>query len=94
MSAAEPMITAFPNPFNNSTHVAFELSRSERVSLQIYDLRGRLVRTLEERTFGEGRHEVYWDGTNDAGATVASGPYFVRMLAGDRTGFSKILLLK
>jgi pimeloyl-ACP methyl ester carboxylesterase len=93
-SSRATTITAFPNPFNNSTHVAFELPRRERVSLQIFDLRGRRVRTLEERSFDAGRHEVFWDGTNDAGRTVASGPYFVRMRAGARAEYSKILLLK
>jgi len=66
----------------------------QRVSLQIFDLRGRLVRTLEERTFAPGRYEKFWNGCNESGSPVASGAYFVRMLAGDRSEYSKIILLK
>ena len=92
--AGTTAVGAYPNPFNSSTQVFFELSSQMRVSLQIFDIQGRLVRTLEEGTFDQGRHERFWSGINDAGQTVASGPYFVRMRAGDRTELAKILLLK
>ena len=88
------LIGAHPNPFNAATQVAFELAERHRVSLQIFDLKGRLVRTLEEGTFEPGRYGRAWNGRDDAGSTVASGTYFVRMRAGDRSEFSKILLLK
>jgi len=91
---ATRIIGAHPNPFNATTQVAFELAERQRVSLQIFDLKGRLVRTLEEGTFEPGRYERVWNGLDDAGSTVASGTYFVRMLAGDRAEYSKILLLK
>jgi pimeloyl-ACP methyl ester carboxylesterase len=88
------MVGAYPNPFNATTTVVFELAGQQDVSVQIFDLRGRLVRTLEEGTLGDGRHEKIWDGRDDAGRTLASGAYFVRVRAGDRSEFSKILLLK
>jgi len=87
-------VGAYPNPFNMGTRVFFEMTERQRVSLQIFDLQGRMVRTLEEGTFDLGRHESYWNGRNDAGRTVSSGTYFVRMRAGNRAEFSKLLLLK
>jgi len=94
LRAGTPSVGAYPNPFNNSTHIFFELAGQQRVSLQIFNLQGQLVRTLEEGIVGRGRHERFWDGTNNAGQTVSSGAYFVRMRARDRSEFSKILLLK
>jgi pimeloyl-ACP methyl ester carboxylesterase len=88
------MISAHPNPFNASTTVVFELAERQHVSLQVFDLKGRLVRTLEDRTFEPGRHERRWDGRSYAGTIVASGTYFVRVRAGNRNEYSKILLLK
>jgi len=88
------MVGARPNPFNIATQVVFELAERQRVSLQIFDLQGHLVRTLEEGTFDPGRYEKVWNGLDDAGRTVASGVYFVRMRASDQIVFSKVLLLK
>jgi len=88
------VVGAHPNPFNSTTRVVFELAERQRVSVQIYDLQGRLVRTLEEGNFDPGRYEKVWNGYNNARRTVSSGAYFVRMLAGDRAEHSKILLLK
>jgi hypothetical protein len=93
-SSVSAIVGAHPNPFNSGTRVFFELAERCGVSLQIFDLQGRLVRTLEEGTFDQGRHESFWDARNNAGATVSSGIYFVSIHAGDLTEFSKIILLK
>lgn len=93
-SSVTAMVRAHPNPFNSGTHVVFELAERQTVSLQIFDLQGRLVRTLEEGTFDQGRHESFWDARNETGKMVTSGIYFLSMRAGDRTEFSKIVLLK
>jgi len=94
LQTSTPTLGAHPNPFNIGTQVFFELTERERVSLEIFDLKGRLVRSLEEGTFDTGRHESFWNARNNVGRVVSSGPYFVRMRAGDRTEVSKILLLK
>lgn len=84
-----------PNPFNPSTSLRFELSSPRRIDLRIYDLAGRLVRTLESQTpFGSGRHVVVWNGRDDHGRTVASGVYVVRLGAGDQSASRRIALLK
>jgi hypothetical protein len=83
-----------PNPFNPSTTVAFSLGRPGMVRLEIYDARGRLVRRLTNDAYEAGRHEIVWNGTDDAGAPVASGVYFARLDADDATDVNKMMLLK
>lgn len=83
-----------PNPFNPSTNVHFEVARSGRATLKVYDVRGRLVRTLAEREFESGRHRVGWDGRNDGGQPMASGVYLLEMVAGDYRGQHKMILAR
>lgn len=94
MLAGTTMVGAHPNPFNAGTRVFFELEKQGWVSLQVYDLQGRLVRTLEEGTFDLGRHETFWNGSNDAGRIVTSDIYFISLRAGEQTKLSKIVLLR
>ncbi|HZM14854.1 MAG TPA: PA domain-containing protein [Candidatus Krumholzibacteria bacterium] len=65
-----------PNPFALATTVRFDLSRTERVDLVIYDVAGRLVRRLASGPMDPGSYTVLWDGTDDRGQTVAPGVYF------------------
>ncbi|RKZ17101.1 hypothetical protein DRQ53_04545 [bacterium] len=73
-----------PNPFNPRTTLRFNLAETASVHLKIYDLRGRVTRTLDCGQLGPGEHEKIWDGTDDDGRSVASGNYLVR-LEGVRT---------
>jgi hypothetical protein len=68
-----------PNPFTRATTIEFSASRAGRVSLVIYDSKGRRVRTLADEELRSGRSTRSWNGTNDAGQIVAPGIYFVRM---------------
>jgi hypothetical protein len=84
--SAPPTITRLfanvPNPFNPATTIRFDLAEPATVELRVYDIGGRLVRTLvgsERRT--SGAHEARWDGRNDAGAAVSSGIYLYRLEA-------------
>ena len=54
-----------PNPFNPQTTIAFDLARAQSVRLEVFDLRGRLVRRLQDGVLAAGRHEVRWDGRDD-----------------------------
>ncbi len=66
----------YPNPFNPSTTFSFELPLDKRVSVKVYDVTGRLVRTLiNDEQFAEGTHSVTWDGFSDSGMAVSSGQY-------------------
>jgi 1,4-alpha-glucan branching enzyme len=78
--AATRLEQNFPNPFNPSTTIAFTTAVDGRVSLKIFDVSGRLVRTLEDGEFPAGRHEVVWDGKTGRGTTAASGVYFYQLV--------------
>jgi hypothetical protein len=83
-----------PNPFNPQTVITFSLPRAQEVTLRIYDLSGRLVRTLVQGPQTAGRHEVTWKGRDDRGGAVASGMYFYRLVSVDETLVRKMTLLK
>ncbi|NOX37502.1 MAG: T9SS type A sorting domain-containing protein [Calditrichaeota bacterium] len=68
----------YPNPFNPATTIAFELPTAARVQLAIFDITGRQIRTLANRSFPAGRHTLIWDGRDSQGHPVASGVYFYR----------------
>jgi hypothetical protein len=88
-------VTAHPNPFNPTTTIAFELPRAMEVSLDIFDLQGRLVRSLlDESPFATGGHKQVWDGRDGEGRATASGVYFYRFTAGDQKRVGKLTLLK
>ena len=85
-----------PNPFNPTTSISYSFRESGRVQLRVYDVAGRLVRTLVDDfqpARGQG-YTVVWDGRSDAGQSVATGVYFYRL---ETPGFSetrKMVLLK
>jgi subtilisin family serine protease len=68
-----------PNPFNPRTVLEFSVVRSGAVKLQVFDLRGRLVRTLVDAPREAGRQQATWDGLDESGRAVASGQYFARL---------------
>jgi len=84
----------YPNPFNPKATIKFETARPGNVKLVIYDVAGRLVRTLVDEHRDPNRYVVVWDGTNNAGSRVSSGVYFCRMVAGSFDRTYKMLLLK
>jgi hypothetical protein len=86
---------AQPNPFNPATRLTFELPAASSASLRVYDLSGRLVRTLvDETTLAAGRHQTTWDGQDDAGRAVAAGIYIGRLEAAGRQAAQRLVLVK
>jgi hypothetical protein len=84
-----------PNPFNPTTMLSFTVPPpGGHVSISVYDISGRLVRTLHEGPAFPGFHEVTWDGRDALGNRVASGIYFARMDAPDFSAARKMLLIK
>jgi YVTN family beta-propeller protein len=83
-----------PNPFNPSTVIAYEVGRAGKVSLHIFDVSGRMVRTLVDRHLGAGAHTVRWDGRDDQGTAVASGRYYYRLRVADKVLTKDMTLLK
>ncbi|MBN1824696.1 MAG: immune inhibitor A [Candidatus Eisenbacteria bacterium] len=84
-----------PNPFNPITTIRYTLASPARVDLDVFDLSGRLVRSLvRSRTEDSGSHSVVWDGRSDAGRPVSSGVYFYRLNAGDTQFVRKMALIR
>jgi hypothetical protein len=88
-------LEAFPNPFNPYVNLRYALPHQSTVTLRIYDVSGRVVRTiLEDYTELAGFHSVPWDGKNSTGKAVASGVYVVELQAGEEVKTEKVILLK
>jgi hypothetical protein len=89
---------ARPNPFNPTTTIEYSVAVPSRVTLRVFDVAGRVVRTLVDAHVAAGRRTATWDGATDLGERAASGVYFVRMeTVGERGGFTatrKLALLK
>jgi len=83
-----------PNPFNPSTTISYELLSAGRVDLSVYDLSGRLVRTIYQGAEEAGTHQRSWAGRDQSGRTVGSGVYFYRLQAGDDVETRRMLLAK
>jgi len=86
----------YPNPFNPSTIISFSVPEGvrERVSLEVFDLRGKLVRRLVDSEKVGGSYSVFWDGTDSSGQRAPSGVYFCRLHAGGFSQVRKMVLLK
>ena len=85
---------ASPNPFNPETAVNFTLKNAGQVTVRIYSLEGRLVKTLLNEYATAGSHEVRWNGTDNTGRSVPSGMYFVKTESGADKSVVKLSLLK
>ena len=84
-----------PNPFNPRTSITFGVADAGRVRLRIFDLRGRIVRTLVDENFGDaGEFTVRWNGTDDDGHRVPSGVYHYRLDTGAVQLSRKMILIK
>ena len=84
-----------PNPFNPVTKIAYTVPENAgRVRLTLHDVSGRLVRTLVDGELPAGPRTAVWDGTDDAGKSLASGVYFAKLSAAGRDAFTKMTLLK
>ena len=94
--AAEARIVgAFPNPFNPRTTLVYELPVGATVDMRIYDLKGRLVRSLVAReTKTAGTHRIVWDGRDDRDQALATGVYLWRLQAGEFRESARMTLMK
>ena len=89
----------FPNPFNPETWMPFQLSQSGAATIQIYDVSGRVIRTLDLGVKSTGFYmtrstAAYWDGRNSAGEQVVSGTYFYTLRTDDFAATRKMLISK
>ena len=79
----------YPNPFNPTTTIKFDLPKSSVVKLSVYDITGKEIETLVNEKMNAGSYETKWDGTK-----YSSGVYFYRLTAGDYTATTKMLMIK
>jgi 6-phosphogluconolactonase (cycloisomerase 2 family) len=84
----------FPNPFNPNTTIRYTIAQDAHVTLTVYDVAGRRVRTLVDDNKRPNFYKIVWDGKNDNGEQVASGVYFYRLVAGQFTKSRKMVVLK
>jgi hypothetical protein len=85
---------SYPNPFNPSTTISYEILNPLHVTLTVYDAAGKVVRRLLDDRQRDGMHSVSWDGRDDRGRPVSSGVYFYRLSAGERSESRRMILLK
>ena len=93
------LLPNYPNPFNPETWIPYQLAEAADVSVTIYDIGGRLVRTISVGFKPVGYYlarerAAYWDGRNDIGESVSSGVYFLQFVAGDFTTTQRVVIVK
>ena len=84
----------YPNPFNPSTSIRLDVPEQAEGKLMIYDITGRLVRTVFDGTLGAGRYTFSWDSRDDHGGTVSTGMYLYRFSSRNYTATQKMLLVR
>ncbi len=84
----------YPNPFNPSTTIGFDLPAAAVVTLTVYDILGREVRRLMNRQIGPGYHQAIWNGRTNDGREVPTGIYIARLVTPENTRSIKMVLLK
>jgi hypothetical protein len=87
-------INIYPNPFNLIANIAFDLSKASQVSVSIYNIKGQLVKVLQEGLLKKGHNNLIWDGTDDNNSAIGSGVYFARIKTDKGTSLHKLLFVK
>ena len=85
---------AYPNPFNPTTSISYQVQLSGDVTLNIYDVLGNRIKTLIDEPKAIGDYKIKWDGTNQMGERLSSGQYFYQLKVGDFVSTKKMVLLK
>jgi len=85
---------AYPNPFNPITTIRYNLPEQSQVTMIIYDLMGKQVKTIVNQVEEPGYKSIIWDATNNSGQTVSAGLYYYQINAGDFSRTKKMVLLK
>jgi hypothetical protein len=84
----------YPNPFNPSTKIKFQLGQTRQVKITIFDLLGNQIKELTNSTFNSGTHDLLWDGTNRHGELVSSGVYIYSLVSKEINIVRRMILLK
>jgi thiol-disulfide isomerase/thioredoxin len=95
MVQAKPLLfNCVPNPFNSSTEIRYQLGRTQRVRLSVYDITGRLVRVLVDREQPSGLQRVQWDGRDEESRVASNGVYFYSLETDGAVSTKKLVLVR
>ena len=84
----------YPNPFNPTTTISFEIAEAGKTQIEIYNVKGQKVKTLLDDAMEMGEHSVIWNGTNSNNKQVASGIYFYKVSVNNTEQIKKMILIK
>ena len=84
----------YPNPFNPSTTIKFDLPRSSRVKIEIINILGQSIKNLISEELSAGQHQINWGGRDNSGLDVSSGVYFYRINGENFSETKKMILMK
>ena len=88
------LLPPYPNPFNGSVRIPFQLASQASTSITIFDILGKRVLDIPIKNIGPGNHFITWDGINQMGRNVGNGVYFIRLNLPVRNNFQKLIYLK
>jgi len=91
---AELLGQNYPNPFNPTTTIAYSMIEEGNVSIEVFNIRGQLVKTLINEHMTVGEHTLVWEGTNNNNQKASSGMYFYKMKSGNYSSTKKMILMK
>jgi len=84
----------YPNPFNPTTTISFEIGESGKTQVEIYNAKGQKIKTLLNEKMEIGQHSVIWNGKDDRGKHVSSGIYFYKVSVSGEQKVNKMIMLK
>nr|MDA3813021.1 carboxypeptidase regulatory-like domain-containing protein [Candidatus Cloacimonadota bacterium] len=84
----------YPNPFNPTTTISFSTKKAGHVSINIYNMKGQLVKTLVNEQLEAAYHDVVWNGKDNSNKSISSGIYFYKMRSSNYTATKKMILMK
>ncbi len=94
VSKPELKISNFPNPFNPSTTVRFELQENGLTDVSVYNIKGQKIRNLSHANYNKGVYNLFWNGKSDTGRIIASGVYFIKISQNGKQAMKKALMVK
>jgi len=87
-------LSNYPNPFNPITNVSYSINETSKVTIEVYNLKGQLVKTLVNEVKDKGDHSVTWNGSDSSNKSVSSGIYLYKMKSNNFTSIKKMILMK
>ncbi|PKN80422.1 MAG: hypothetical protein CVU48_01945 [Candidatus Cloacimonetes bacterium HGW-Cloacimonetes-1] len=88
------LMSAYPNPFNPQTSLRYSLKEAGNVTIDVYNVKGQIIRSFTKNHATPGYFSVTWDGKDNSGSSVSSGVYFYRMISGKYSAIRKMMLMK